>query len=253
MNRRCFTVCATFSRNIDDYTIEVETVKPETWLTQKLGVVIWGNTFRVMPQHIWEKEDPATFKFSDPVGTGPYKLKSRDPQGNWFLYEKRADWQNSDVGKLAGEPGPKYILFKYFGPEEKRIIAMIQHEMDILQDITPESWDVLRQKNKYAKTWYPQFPYATMDDPCERGMSFNTAKAPYDNPDVRWALALMTDIKNVSMATFVGMSRNRAAKSRRPRTVRRFSGTLIIPRRTTRAGKSSGKTACRCTVCTAGT
>ncbi|RAP77209.1 ABC transporter substrate-binding protein [Paenibacillus montanisoli] len=202
-----FTNLVKSMKATDDYTIEVETVNPETRLAQKLGVVIWGNTFRVMPKHIWEKEDPATFKFSNPIGVGPYKLKDRDPQGNWFLWEKREDWQKSDIGKLVGEPGPKYILFKFFGPEEKRIIAMIQHDMDILQDITPESWDVLRQKNEYAKAWYNDFPYATMDDPCERGMSFNTAKEPYNNPDVRWALALMTDIKNVSMATFGGMLR----------------------------------------------
>jgi peptide/nickel transport system substrate-binding protein len=192
---------------LDKYTIEVETVKPETRLAQKLGVVIWGNTFRVIPKHIWEKEDPTKFKFKDPIGVGPYTLKSRDPQGNWFLYEKRKDWQKSDIGKLVGEPGAQFILFKFFGPEEKRIIASIQHDMDILQDITPESWDVLRQKNKTALAWYENFPYADMNDPCERGMSFNTSKVPYNNVDVRWALALMTDIKNVSMATFGGMLR----------------------------------------------
>ncbi|WP_197081223.1 ABC transporter substrate-binding protein [Gordoniibacillus kamchatkensis] len=192
---------------IDKTTIEVETVQPETRLAQKLGVVIWGTAFRVMPKHIWEKEDPTKFKFTDPVGVGPYKLSKRDPQGNWFLYEKRQDWQKSDIGKLVGEPGPQYILFKYFGPEEKRIMAAISHEMDILQDITPESWDVLRQKNTFAKAWYENFPYADMNDPCERGMSLNAAKAPYDNPDVRWALTLLTDIKNVSMATFGGMLR----------------------------------------------
>ncbi|MFC5452912.1 ABC transporter substrate-binding protein [Paenibacillus aestuarii] len=192
---------------VDKYTIEVETVNPETRLAQKLGVVIWGTSFRVMPKHIWEKEDPTKFKFTDPVGIGPYKLKQHDPQGNWMLYEKRTDWQKSDVGKLVGEPGPQYILFQSFGPEEKRIMAAIGHDMDILQDITPESWDVLRQKNEFAKAWYSNFPYADMNDPCERGMSFNASKAPYDNADVRWALTLMTDIKNVSMATFGGMLR----------------------------------------------
>lgn len=192
---------------VDPYTIEVETVKPETRLAQKLGVVIWGQTFRILPKHIWEQEDPVKFKYTNPLSIGPYTLTNRDPQGNWFLYEKRQDWEKSDVGKLAGEPGPKYILFKYFGPEEKRIMAAIQHEMDILQDITPESWDILRNKNEYARAWYENFPYATMDDPCERGISFNATTAPYDNPEVRWALALATDIKNVSMATFGGMLR----------------------------------------------
>lgn len=192
---------------IDKYTVEVETVNPEPKLAQKLGVVVWGNSFRIVPKHIWEKEDPTKFKFSDPVGVGPYKLIKRDPQGYWFLYEKREDWQNSNVGKIVGEPGPKYILFKFFGPEEKRIMAAINHELDVLQDITPESWEVLRKKNQYAKAWYDKFPYATMDDPCQRGMSFNCLRPPYDNPEIRWALALALDIKEVAMATFNGMLR----------------------------------------------
>jgi peptide/nickel transport system substrate-binding protein len=192
---------------VDKFTIEVETVKPESRLAQRLGVVIWGNAFRVVPKHIWENEDPTKFKYSDPLSIGPYTLKERDPQGYWFLYEKREDWEKSDVGKIVGEPGPQYILFKSFGPEEKRIMGAIQHEMDILQDITPESWEILQKKNEYARAWYKEFPYATMDDPCERGIEFNASVAPYDNPEVRWALALATDIKNVSMATFGGMLR----------------------------------------------
>jgi peptide/nickel transport system substrate-binding protein len=67
------------------------------------------------------------------------------------LYEKREDWEKSDVGKIVGEPGPQYFLFKSFGPEEKRIMGAIQHEMDILQDITPESWEILQKKNEYAR------------------------------------------------------------------------------------------------------
>lgn len=202
-----FTNLVKSMKAVDDYTIEVETNNPETRLAQKLGVVIWGNSFRVVPKHIWENEDPTQFKYSDPIGIGPYKLKDRDKQGNWILWEKREDWEKSDVGKLVGEPGPKYILFKSYGPEEKRIMAAIQHDLDILQDITPESWDILKSKNEYARAWYESFPYATMDDPCERGMTFNVSKEPYNDPDVRWALALMTDIKNVSMATFGGMLR----------------------------------------------
>jgi peptide/nickel transport system substrate-binding protein len=192
---------------VDDYTIEVETARPETRLAQRLGVVIYGNAFKVVPKHIWEKEDPTKYKNTNPIGIGPYILKDRDPQGYWFLWEKREDWKNSALGQIAGEPAPKYVLFKSYGPEEKRIIAAIQHDMDVLQDITPESWDILRNKNEYARAWYKNFPYATMDDPCERGIQFNVSKAPYDNVEVRWALALATDIKSVSMATFGGMLR----------------------------------------------
>ena len=192
---------------IDKYTVEIETFKPEAKIAQRLGVVIWGHSFRPVPKHIFENEDAKSFKYTNPLSLGPYALTERDPQGNWFLYEKREDWQNSDVGIIVGEPGPQYILFKYFGPEEKRIMAAINNEIDILQDITPESWDILKAKNTDSKAWYDNFPYADMDDPCQRGITMNCAKAPYDNVDVRWALALATDIKTVSMSTFGGMLR----------------------------------------------
>ena len=48
---------------------------------------------------------------------------------------------------------------------------------------------------------------ANLDDPCERGISFNTTVAPYDKWQVRWALALATKIDDVSIATFSGMLR----------------------------------------------
>jgi peptide/nickel transport system substrate-binding protein len=195
-------------RAIDKYTIELETVQPEAKIAQKLGVVIWGHSFYIMPKHIWEKQDPRTFKNSNPVGCDQYMIKSRDTtQGSWFLYEKRSDWQNTPTGKIAGQAAPKYVLFKFYGNEEKRIMAAINNDLDILQDITPESMEILLQRSKTIRAWYNGFPYADMNDPCERGISFNCSVPPYDNVDVRWALALATDIKAVSMATFGGMLR----------------------------------------------
>jgi peptide/nickel transport system substrate-binding protein len=192
---------------IDPYTMEITTKRPEPRLSQTLGVTVWGDGFRLIPKHVWENEDPATFNNYPPVSSGPYTVKDVDPQGSWFLYEKRADWQNTDVGMIVGEPGPQYILFRFYGPEERRIIAGVQHNLDIFTDITPESWDILRQQNEYARAWFQSFPYANLDDPCERGISFVNQTAPYDNTNVRWALALATDIQNVSLSTFAGMLR----------------------------------------------
>ena len=39
------------------------------------------------------------------------------------------------------------------------------------------------------------------------GISFNDSTPPYDQWQVRWALALATDIKKVSLGTFAGMLR----------------------------------------------
>jgi peptide/nickel transport system substrate-binding protein len=192
---------------LDDLTVEIVTHNPEPKLSQKFGVTIWGNGFQVVPEHVWKNENPATFTYSNPLSSGPYTLKDKDPQGYWFLYEKREDWQNTAVGQTIGEPGPKFVLFKSFGAEEKRIMAAISNDIDVLQDITPESWEILKEKNPESMAWYSGFPYADTNDPCERGIGFNCSDPIYGNINVRWALALATDIKSVSLATFSGMLR----------------------------------------------
>ena len=99
------------------------------------------------------------------------------------------------------------MLFRAFGPDEKRIIAIVQNDADILTDVSPEAWDLIRQKNPKTRTWLDRFPWADMSDPCQRGIAFNDSTPPYDHAEVRWALALAANIEAVSMSTFSGMLR----------------------------------------------
>ena len=192
---------------VDDNTVEITTTRPTPRLSVVLGSVIYGSSFHVVPKHIWEKEDPATFQNFPPVSISAYKYKDHDPNGTWFLWEKRADWQNSDIGQMIGEPKAQYVLFRSFGTEERRVLAMAANDIDILTDISPESLDILRNQNDKVRAWFTDFPYANLDDPCERGMHFNTSKAPYDDARTRWALALAINLEQASIATFSGMLR----------------------------------------------
>jgi peptide/nickel transport system substrate-binding protein len=191
----------------DATTVEIDTNAPAPKLAFALGSTIYGNLFRVVPEHVWKNVDAATYTNYPPVGIGPYKFKSADPNGYWFLWEKRADWQKTDAGAIKGEPKPQYVLFRTYGPEEKRVLATLQNDIDILSDVTPESLDIMQNRSKFVRAWFDHFPWADMDDPCERGIHFNVSRAPYDKWQVRWALALATDLQKVSMATFSGMLR----------------------------------------------
>ena len=192
---------------VDDYTVELETVKPYPRLTEALGSVIVASGFWPMPEHIWKSVDPVTFQNFPPVTIGAYKYKAHDPNGFWILWERRDDWQKTDASILYGEPKPKYIAFRAFGPDEKRVIAIVENEVDILTDVSPESWDLIREKNSKTRVWMDKFPWANMNDPCQRGIAFNDSQPPYDKKEVRWALALATNIQAVSISTFSGMLR----------------------------------------------
>ncbi len=194
---------------VDDLTVRVKTTKPLPRFEKVFGSVIWGPSFRVVPEHVFRDEDVMAFDFYPPVTTAPYVVVDGDPNGNWKLWKKRDDWADSDLAVLNNgrEPAPNYILWRFYGPEEKRVLAMAQNDLDVLMDISPDGWDVLRNANPNTEVWFPGFPWANMDDPCERGIHFNTRVAPYDQWQVRWALALATNIVDVSINTFNGMLR----------------------------------------------
>ncbi|WP_051226743.1 ABC transporter substrate-binding protein [Butyrivibrio sp. MC2013] len=194
----------------DDYTVVLKTKEPFPRLAQKFGVTIWGNDMRVVPEHIYSQvEDVSTFKDENPVVAGPYTVKSYDPLGKWILYERREDWDHSTTGVVTGkEPAAKYVWFRYLGDDTTRQMAMVNNEVDILCEVTPEILTSMIAQNPNIAAWYDQFPYATSDDPCSKGLAFSMGKgAPYDNKDFRWGIALAMNFDEISTNIFDGIGR----------------------------------------------
>lgn len=195
----------------DDYTVKIVTNESFPRLSMQFGVTIWGNDLRIVPEHIYSQvEDPSTYVDSDPVVAGPYTVKDFDPLGKWVLYERREDWQNSTVGVVTGKmPQAPYILFKALGDDTTRQMAMINNEVDILCEVTPEILEVMTAQNDKIACWYDGYPYATSDDPCSKGLSFSIGQgAPYDNADFRWGIALAMNFDEISMNIFDGVGRS---------------------------------------------
>jgi peptide/nickel transport system substrate-binding protein len=191
----------------DDYTVVIELNSPNPKAHNIFTSLVYGALF-IQPKHIWENvENPLTFTFNPPVSLGPYILDSYDPQGYWFLFKKRDDWQRTSVGQLYGEPKPNYVLFIYYGTDDRKVAAQARHELDMIFDLTPEAFEVLRERNEYSVVWYEDFPWAWMDDVNSRGMFINNAKYPFDIKDVRWALTLAINIEEVVISGYAGIER----------------------------------------------
>lgn len=197
---------------IDDYTVKFITKESFPRLSLRYGVTIWGNDFRIVPEHVYSQvEDVTMFKDENPVVAGPYTVKEYDPNGQWVLYQLREDWQNSTVAVVEGlteAPAAKYIWFRFLGDATTRQMAMINNEVDILCEVTPEMLDVMVAANDKIACWYDEFPYATSDDPCSKGLGFSIGQgAPYDSADFRWAIALALNFDEVSLSIFDGVGR----------------------------------------------
>jgi peptide/nickel transport system substrate-binding protein len=176
----------------DDYTVFFE-LKQSNSRFHTTFLDRWGCTW-IMPKHIFETvDDPVTFEFDPFIGTGPYVLHSYDPSGFWTIWEKRSDWQNSPTGILFGEPKPQYIVFQTFENEGAKILAQLTHQADVV-NLSSDGLKAVLSQSKTSRAYQLGYPWVVNNDPAITGISFNTARAPYDNVDVRWAMLLAIDI-----------------------------------------------------------
>jgi peptide/nickel transport system substrate-binding protein len=101
----------------------------------------------------------------------------------------------------------KYVLFRAYGTEERRVMAMLNNDIDMMVDVSPESLSLMMKKNKHIRAWFSGFPYGDPNDPAGLGMVFNCSNTPYNNPDVRWALTLANDTTSAMISIWNGMIR----------------------------------------------
>jgi peptide/nickel transport system substrate-binding protein len=183
------------------YTVIFKLKKPNSRF-HALFTVRW-NAIWIMPKHVFEKvEDPLKFDFNKPVSLGAYVLHNYDPDGRWYIWQLREDWQRTTLAPY-GKPGPKYLAYIDPGPPDKRVIAQMNHGLDVIHDVAPEGMFTLAKQSKSSIAWFKGFPYAH-PDPTLPALIFNVQNELFKSKDVRWALALLIDIKAVSMASYRG-------------------------------------------------
>ncbi|MEX1180395.1 MAG: ABC transporter substrate-binding protein [Cucumibacter sp.] len=185
----------------DDYTVHFVLKKPNARF-HSLFSVRW-NAAWIMPKHIFEAQaDPMAFDNNPPVGLGPYTLNSFDPNGAWYIWERRADWDKTAMAEW-GMPAPKYVIYRSIPSLDKRLIEMVNGDLDMIHDLSPEGMFNLAKQAPTARGWFPGFPYAH-PDPTLPMVIFNTQNPMFQDKRVRWALALMLDPVEMSMASYRG-------------------------------------------------
>ncbi|MEZ4640951.1 MAG: ABC transporter substrate-binding protein [Caldilineaceae bacterium] len=185
----------------DDYTVVFNLTEPNSRFHAAF-TVRWSACF-LMPKHIFEaQEDPLAYTFNPPVSLGPYVLKDYDPNGDWYIWERREDWERTTLGRF-GMPAPKYAMYISPGPSDKKVIAQTNGDLDVIHDMAPEGQITLARTNPTSKSWFPSFPWAH-PDPTLPAVLYNNEKPGLDNRDVRWALTLAIDIVRVAMASYRG-------------------------------------------------
>jgi peptide/nickel transport system substrate-binding protein len=140
-------------------------------------------SFTPIAKHVWEGQDPLTFKNNPPVEAGPYKLDNCNADTKTCVWVKRDDYWMKDAN-LA----PKYIVFTRQPAPDLLTQETINGAFDISQLNPKIAMTVAMPKNK-------NITMVEWPDPCPRHLWFNVGRAPMDDPAFRHAMSLLIDRK----------------------------------------------------------
>ncbi|WP_424969830.1 ABC transporter substrate-binding protein [Dinoroseobacter sp. S76] len=174
---------------VDDLTVRFTLNAPNPrFLVENFGVRIFGS-FLIMPEHVWNGQDPATFAFFPPIGTGPYTYTSSAT--NRAIWDRNDDWWGAKSG-FMDLPEPQRLIWLETGGEESRAQLMATNQLDASQNVSVGTFEAIKFQNPAVIAWYPDYPYAAAD-PCARQLEINTTIAPWDNANMRKAVAMIID------------------------------------------------------------
>ncbi|MGC4105785.1 MAG: ABC transporter substrate-binding protein [Thermomicrobiales bacterium] len=167
----------------DDHTVvwTLNAANPRFHYRFYAGVICDG--VQVVPKHVWENEDPGTFKDNPPIRTGPYTLKEASASKLYYLWEKNPTYWAKDVM----DPAPQYVMFVQTTSPDTSVQEFLAGSTDIGNVDYLNQQLIMSQTDKTAQNIFA--------DPCPRGFYFNEASTSglFANADAKWAFSHLLD------------------------------------------------------------
>ncbi|NJP31002.1 ABC transporter substrate-binding protein [Micromonospora thermarum] len=159
--------------------VTIKTSSPQFVNQQK---VLWR--VPIVPKHIWEKiSDPTTDPVKQPVGSGPYTLKSFTPATTTLTVRESGYWQ--DLPKV------KELRFTSYTDNSAQTTALANGESEWSFVFIPNYKTVFVAKDQANhKVWAPAILGI-------HGLYLNTTKKPFDDPALRRAMNMVIDREDI--------------------------------------------------------
>jgi peptide/nickel transport system substrate-binding protein len=190
---------------LDDITLKVTLTQPD-WrfffknLTFRFDM---GDENAILPAHIFGNipdNKLAEFNYYDPikqwpVSTGPYGVSESTDQ--FTHYDLRPSWWAADTGFSDHYPEVWRLRTTYTPDDMALVNRMIRKETDGGFDQRPLIISSLLVQADHISTWTGRKPPYGYIDWWPTVIFFCTAKPPFDNPKVRWAVAYALDQQRI--------------------------------------------------------
>lgn len=157
----------------------------------------------VLPRGQWDGRDFEAATFEPLIGSGPYRLVEIDP-GRRVVFERNPDYWGADLPANRGRNNFDQIAYVYFRGEDTHWEAFKAGDVDLFFDGDPERWATQYDFPAARDGRVTQSEIGHGLPSGMHGFVFNTRRAPFDDPKLRQALALVFDFDRLNQAFFRG-------------------------------------------------
>jgi peptide/nickel transport system substrate-binding protein len=180
---------------IDQYTVLVEMQNPRA-----LTVDYVGRAIPIIPKHIYEnlpepyKSQPWMYlNLENPIGSGPFKFKSRTPGQQIILENTGNHWKV--------KPHIQTITYNIISSVDVALLALQRGDVDaLLQWVSPSTFQAIRS-NPEA---FPNFKTSNVSLDSTATLSFNLRLYPYNITELRRAVSNAIDIDQIISKVWYG-------------------------------------------------
>ncbi len=175
---------------VDDRTIQFTLTGPNPRFVMENLAGTTSQAIVPVPKHVWDGQDPVTFKNSWNNGTGaifsgPYVVARFS--STEFDYKRNDNWWGAKTGAFK-LPAPLEIRRPWIGDQATTDQMIASNDSDIDGPTTPSTLYALQAQNPKLKSYTDQPPIGWID-PCPRMLTVNTTVSPWDKKEMRWALS----------------------------------------------------------------
>ena len=207
---RVYATASGTPKKIDDLTVEFTTNGPNPIELDHIATInivskAWCEKNKITkPQNYTAKED--AYSAHNANGTGPYTLKSREPDIKTVLV-KNPNWWGIKEGRY--ESNVDEVIFQPIVSDATRLAALISGEIDVINDPPPQDVPRLKQTPnvKVIEGVENRVVFIGMDQQRDELLYANVkGKNPFKDKRVRQALYQAIDIEAIRTTTMRGLS-----------------------------------------------
>jgi len=194
-------------RKVDDHTVEFETTEPNPILDREFV------TFGIMSKQ-WSEKNNATrpadlttreenFATRNAMGTGPFRLVSREPDRRTVL-ERNPDWWDKPTHNL------QRVEYTIISNDATRVAALLSGEIDFVYTVPPQDVDRIRRTAGMQVIQGPELRtiYLGMDQSRPQLLKSDVqGKNPFQDVRVRRAVNMAIDAPAIQRTVMRGQSR----------------------------------------------